>query len=259
MLEPFFSPRGVAVVSASADPHKLGYGIIRNLVEHRYHGSVYPVNPNAAEILGKPCFAAIADVPDPLDLAVVIVPAPAVAEVLEAGGRRGIGHAIVVSGGFGELGAERLARERAIAEVARRYGMRLIGPNCIGTIDTHAPVNTTFVIGMPQAGEIGFVSHSGAMRAVVIDWARGTGVGFSRVVSLGNQADVGETEMLAALAADPNTRVITAYVEGVAVIDALLRLVQLACDFQQIAELEINPLYILAEGEGALAVDVRGR
>src|SRR5512142_1041588 len=96
MLDPFFSPRGVAVVGASADPHKLGYGIVRNLVEHRYRGAVYPINPNATEILGKPCFATIADVPDPVDLAVVIVPAPAVAEVLEACGQRGIKYAIVV-------------------------------------------------------------------------------------------------------------------------------------------------------------------
>lgn len=216
MLEPFFNPSGVAIVGASGDPQKLGYGIVRNLVEFRYRGAILPVNPAAREILGRACYPTIADVPDPVDLAVVVVPAGAVAEVLDACGRRGIRHAIVVSGGFGELGAEGHARERELAAVAGRHGMRLIGPNCIGVIDTHTPVNTTFVMGMPQPGDIGFVSHSGAICAVVIDWARGAGVGFSRIVSLGNQVDVDETELLAALAGDPHTRVITAYIEGVA-------------------------------------------
>ncbi|MBK9712174.1 MAG: acetate--CoA ligase family protein [Kouleothrix sp.] len=222
-LEPFFAPRGVAVVGASTDPHKLGYGVVRNLIEHGCRGAVYPINPAAHAILGRACYASIGDVPDPVDLAVVIVPAPAVADVLEQCGRRGITHAIVVSGGFGELGPEGRAREQELAAIARRHGIRLIGPNCIGTIDTHTPVNTTFVTGMPHAGDIGFVSHSGAMCAVVIDWARGAGVGFSRIVSLGNQVDVRETEMIEALADDPNTHVITAYIEGVSDGRALMR------------------------------------
>lgn len=215
MLDPFFHPVGVAIVGASSDPHKLGYGVVRNLVQYHYRGPVYPVNPTAAEILGYRCYPTIADVPDPVDLAIIIVPAPAVVEVVHACGKRGIKHAVVVSGGFAETGPEGLARERALADVAHTHGMRIIGPNCIGTIDTHTPVNTTFVIGMPQMGDIGFVSQSGAMCAVVIDWARGAAVGFSRIVSLGNQVDVNETEMLASLAEDPFTKVITAYVEGV--------------------------------------------
>lgn len=223
MLEPFFNPRGVAVIGASGDPHKLGYGVVRNLGEYGYRGSIYPVNPNARKILGYPCYASIEEVPDPVDLAVVIVPAPSVVDVIDRCGRRGIRHAIVPSGGFGETGPEGRARERALAETARKYGMRIIGPNCIGTIDTHTPVSTTFVSGMPQPGDIGFVSQSGAICAVVIDWARGAGVGFSRIVSLGNQVDVNETEMLAALAADTQTHVITAYVEGLSDGRAFLR------------------------------------
>lgn len=214
--EPFFNPRGVAVIGASSDPHKLGYGVVRNLVEYRYRGAIYPVNPTANEILGHPCYATIAQVPDPVDLAVVVVPAPIVVDVVDQCGRRGVRHVIVVSGGFRESGPEGQAREQALARVAGRHGIRLIGPNCIGTIDTHTPVNTTFVVGMPRVGDIGFLSQSGALCAAVIDWARGAGVGFSRIVSLGNQVDVNETEMLAALAADPETRVITAYIEGVA-------------------------------------------
>jgi acetyltransferase len=216
MLDPFFNPNGVAVIGASSDPHKLGHGVVRNLIEYRYRGPIYPINPKAGEILGRTCYPSIGDVPDPVDLAVVVVPAPSVADVVDQCGRRGIRHAIVVSGGFGETGPEGRAREEALMEAATRHQMRIIGPNCIGSIDTHTPINTTFVVGMPQSGDIGFVSQSGAMCAVVIDWARGAGVGFSRIVSLGNQVDVSEAEMLSAMASDPQTRVITAYIEGVA-------------------------------------------
>lgn len=215
MLDPFFNPRGVAVVGASRDSHKLGYGVVRNLTEYRYPGKIYPVNPVAREILGHACYKSIAKVPDPVDLAIVVVPAKFVAQALDECGQRGIRHVIVVSGGFRETGPEGRAREDDLVSVAKKYGMRVIGPNCIGTIDTHTPVNTTFVIGMPKAGDIGFVSQSGAMVAAVIDWARGAGVGFSRIVSLGNQMDVNVTEMIAAIGEDPQTRVITAYIEGV--------------------------------------------
>ncbi len=215
-LEPFFNPRGVAVIGASRDPHKLGYGVVRNLMEYRYKGAIYPVNPVASDILGHTCYPSIAEVPDPVDLAVVVVPASIVIKAMEQIGQRGITHAIVVSAGFSETGPEGEAREEALAQVAREYNIRVIGPNCIGTIDTHRSLNTTFVVGMPQVGDIGFLSQSGAMCAGVIDWARGAGVGFSRIVSLGNQVDVNETEMLSAMAADSQTGVITAYIEGVA-------------------------------------------
>jgi acetyltransferase len=216
MFDPFFKPLGVAIIGASRDPNKLGYGVVRNLTEYRYQGGIYPVSPVASEILGHTCFPSVADVPDPVDLAVVVLPAPLVADVLGECGRRGIKHAIIVSGGYAETGGEGQAREAILAQVAAEHGIRIMGPNCIGTIDTHTPVNTTFVVGMPQVGDIGFLSQSGAICASVIDWARGAGVGFSRIVSLGNQVNVNETEMLGTMATDPQTRVITAYIEGVA-------------------------------------------
>ncbi len=215
-LSTFFNPQGVAVIGASSDPHKLGHGVVRNLVEYRYRGPIYPVNPAASQILGHACYPSISDVPDPVDLAVVIVPAPSVVDVVDQCGTRGVKRVIVVSGGFGETGAKGKQREEELARVARKRGIRVIGPNCIGSIDTHTPVNTTFVVGMPQVGDIAFVSQSGAMCAAVIDWAIGAGIGFSRIISLGNQVDVNESEMLASLAHDPQTRVITAYIEGVA-------------------------------------------
>jgi acetyl coenzyme A synthetase (ADP forming)-like protein len=214
-LDVFFEPRGVAVIGASRDPQKLGHGVVRNLVKYGYDGPIYPINPHANEILEHKAYPSILDVPDPLDLAIVIVPAPKVPEELDLCGRRGVKAAIIISGGFREVGPDGQAREEKAVEIARRYGMRLLGPNGIGSIDTHTPLNTTFVKGMPTVGDIAFLSQSGAVCAAVIDWARGAGVGFSRLVSLGNQADVNEAEMLEVIGRDLQTHVITAYIEGV--------------------------------------------
>lgn len=224
MLDSFFKPRGVAVIGASRDPHKLGYGVVRNLKEFRYDGPIYPVNKSASEILGESCYPSVSEVPDPVDLAVIVVPAPVVPDILRECGQRGIRHAIVISGGFSETGEEGKALEEQLKQIAEDQNMQIIGPNCIGTIDTHTPVNTTFVTGMPEAGEIGFCSQSGAMVASVIDWARGAGVGFSRIVSLGNQVDVNETQMIETLAQDQQTKVITAYIEGVSDGEAFLNM-----------------------------------
>jgi len=215
MIESFFTPRKVAVIGASRDPHKLGYGVIRNLLEYNFKGDIYPVNRHANEILGINCYPSIDELPDGVDLGVIVVPASAVPTVLEQCGKRNISNAIIVSGGFSETGPEGEALETTLKEIADENDIRIIGPNCIGTIDTHTPVNTTFVVGMPEQGEIGFISQSGAMVAAVIDWARGAGVGFSRIVSLGNQIDITETEMMDVIGNDHQTNVITAYTEGI--------------------------------------------
>ncbi len=214
-LNHFFRPHGIAVVGASRDPQKLGHGVVRNLIQHGYDGPIYPINPHANEILERKAYPHVMDVPDPLDLAVIAVPAHKVADELERCGQRGVPAAIIISGGFREIGPEGAAREQTIKRIARQYGIRLLGPNGIGSIDTHTPLNTTFVKGMPTRGNIAFLSQSGAVCAAVIDWARGSGVGFSRVVSLGNQVDVKESEMLSIISQDDQTRVITMYMEGV--------------------------------------------
>nr|MBN1229174.1 acetate--CoA ligase family protein [Anaerolineae bacterium] len=214
-LNVFFRPKGVAVIGASRIPGKLGYGVVNNLIEHRYNGPIYPVNPGADKILGQPAFASIQDVPNPLDLAVIVVPAAAVAGELEACGQRGVKSVIIISGGFREIGPEGAEREEQIKAIASRYRIAVLGPNCIGTIDTHTPLNTTFVTGIPNPGHIALVSQSGAIAAALIDWARGAGVGFSRIVSLGNETCITEADMLVAIAQDERTEVITAYIEGV--------------------------------------------
>ncbi|MCA1954029.1 MAG: acetate--CoA ligase family protein [Anaerolinea sp.] len=215
-LSPFFSPRGVVVVGASREPTKLGYGLARNLVQSGYSGAVHFVNPRGGELLGRPIYRQIAELPDPVDLAVLLVPPQFVPDSLRACGERRIPAAIIASGGFRETGAEGAALEAQCLEIARHYGIRLIGPNCIGLVNTHLPIDTTFLQPPPPPpGEVAFISHSGAICAAVIDWVRGQGFGFSHLISLGNQADVNETDVLGPVAEDRFTRVLTLYLEGI--------------------------------------------
>jgi acetyltransferase len=226
-LAPFFTPNGVAIIGASRDPGKLSYGVVRNLAdpERGYPGPIYPVNPKADEILGLQCYPDIASVPDPVELVVLILPAGMVASAIEACGQRGIKAAVVISGGFREVGPEGTAREAEMLAIAQRHGMRIVGPNGIGVMDMHTPLNTTFVKGMPPKGSIAFLSQSGALCGGIIDWTIGRGIGFSRFLSVGNEADVNETDVIPYLAADDATRVITLYLEdvkgGPAFVDAL--------------------------------------
>jgi acetate---CoA ligase (ADP-forming) len=239
-LTPFFQPTGVAVIGASSDPSKLGHGIVENLVHLRYGfpGPVYPINPKADEILGRKCYASIRDVPDPVELAVLIIPAAMVAPTLEDCGERGIKAAVIISGGFREIGPEGVARERACLEIAQRYGMRLIGPNGIGVIDMHTPLNTTFVREMTGRGDIDFVSQSGALCGGVIDWAQARRLNFSRFLSIGNKVDVDETDLLHYLAEDNRSRVITLYLEDVRDGTAFVEAARHACTHKFILALK---------------------
>ncbi|MGD8968460.1 MAG: acetate--CoA ligase family protein [Anaerolineae bacterium] len=213
-LHTFFHPRGVAVVGASSKPNKLSYGVLHNLATHGYDGPIYPVNPKGGEILGLKAYPTVTDVPDPVELAVIILPPELSIETVAACGERGIKAVVVVASGFGELGAGGEAREAQLRQVVERHGMRLIGPNCIGVLDTSSRVDTTFLTAMPERGGVGFASHSGAICGGTVDWANTVGFGFSRIISLGNQADVSMADALASLAADAQTRVAVAYIEG---------------------------------------------
>ena len=215
-LNPFFDPQGVVIIGASSDPTKLGYGLARNLVQSNYQGAIHFVNIKGGNLLNRPIHKSVADVPDPVDLAAVLIPARFVPDALRDCGERGIRAVIIGSGGFREVSPEGAALEEECLQIAAEYGIRLIGPNCIGLLDTHLPIDTTFLPPPgPTPGDVAFISHSGAICAAVIDWARGQGYGLSRLVSLGNQADVSETDILAPVAADPYTHVLGLYIEGV--------------------------------------------
>jgi acetyltransferase len=215
MLDALFSPRSIAVIGASADPNKVGHALVHNLIRFGYPGSIFPVNPSCPEILGRRAFARVADIPSPVDLGVIVIPARSVPAALRECADAGIRAAVVISAGFKEAGAEGTALERELARVARDRGVRVLGPNCLGLINTAASLNATFAADMLPRGAIGFFSQSGAMGIAIMDWAIGNNIGFSKFVSLGNKADLSETEMIEYLAGDPDTRIILGYIEDV--------------------------------------------
>ncbi|MCS7252826.1 MAG: acetate--CoA ligase [Armatimonadota bacterium] len=214
-LKPVFCPHSIAVIGASRDPNSVGQSIFRNILMGGYRGVLYPVNPRADFILSVKAYPSIMEVPGDVDLAVIVVPAPIVPQVLDECGRKGVKGAIVISAGFKEIGGEGIERERRIKEIADNYGIALIGPNCLGVINTDPAVsmNASFAGRMPQAGRIAFISQSGALCTAVLDYARGQNIGFSKIVSMGNKADVDESDILVALAEDPQTSVILMYLE----------------------------------------------
>ncbi|HUV94613.1 MAG TPA: acetate--CoA ligase family protein [Anaerolineae bacterium] len=214
MLDMFFNPDAIAVIGASANPGKLGHGVLSNLIESGYGGEVYPINPRAGTILGLQCYPSVLDVPGPIDLVVVVVPSRVVASVLEESGEKGVKGAIIISAGFKEAGGEGASMEQDLLDIANRYGMRIIGPNCLGIIVPSVPMNASFASGMPQVGTIAFTSQSGALCTAILDYALAENIGFSHFVSLGNKADVDEAALLAAWAEEEQTNVVIAYVEG---------------------------------------------
>ena len=181
MLNNFFEPKAVAVIGASTDPEKLGYAVLENLVKGGYakKGKVYPINPKADEILGHKAYPSVLDVPESIDLAVIVIPYSYVPHVLEECGEKNIPAAIVISAGFREAGKEGLERELELIEISKRYGIRLIGPNCLGVIDTYTPINASFAAGTPPHGPMAFMSQSGALGTAVLDIALAGKIGLS--------------------------------------------------------------------------------
>ena len=216
LLKEFFDPDSVAVIGASANPVKLGHAVLKNLVEGGYaqRGKVYPINPGGGEILGLTSYASVSAVPDPIDLAVIVIPYPHVPDALRICGEKGIPAAIVISAGFREAGMEGLEREMELVQIALQYKIRLIGPNCLGVIDTFTPMNASFAAGTPPRGPMAFMSQSGALGTAVLDIALAGRLGLSKFVSLGNKADVSEIDLLQAWEDDEHTRVIMIYSEG---------------------------------------------
>ncbi|RLG75483.1 MAG: CoA-binding protein, partial [Thermoprotei archaeon] len=215
MIEDLFSPRSVAIIGASRNPAKVGHTILRNTVKSGYKGKIYPINPKAKEILGIRCYKSILDVPDEVDLAVIAVPAPAVLNVAKECGEKNVKHLVIISAGFKEIGGEGVDRERKLISIGKKYGMRILGPNCLGFIDTYTPLNVTFAAAMPRKGKIAFISQSGALITAILDWSIRRGIGFSKIISLGNKADLDETDFIRALGRDKNTNVILLYIESI--------------------------------------------
>jgi len=215
-LEKLFNPASVAIVGATPKEGKVGRAILENFI-NRFRGRIYPVNPSYSEVLGLKCYKSISELPETPDLVVIAIPAPGVPAVLREAAARGVSAAIVISGGFRETGTpegERLERE--LEEISRTYGIRIVGPNCIGIYDNWSGVDTYFVSKMkrPPRGYVGFISQSGAFAAALMDWMAYHNLGVSRAISYGNKVDVDDVDLLDYLGDDDKTRVILIYIEG---------------------------------------------
>jgi acetyl coenzyme A synthetase (ADP forming)-like protein len=215
-LAPLFRPRSIAVIGASRERGSIGAEIFHNLLEHGFQGPVYPVNPKASVVQSVLAYPSITDVPGPVDLAMIVVAAPHVLEILEACGRKGVRAAVVISAGFKETGAEGAERERALVACARRHGMRLVGPNCLGILNTEAGVrmDATFAPAFPPAGSVAFSSQSGALGLAILEYAVSLNIGMSHFVSVGNKADVSGNDLIEFWDSDPGTQVILLYLES---------------------------------------------
>ncbi|KJS17556.1 MAG: acyl-CoA synthetase [Peptococcaceae bacterium BRH_c4b] len=216
VLTNFFNPQSVAVIGASSSPGKIGHAILKNVIESGYAGKILPVNPREDEILGLKAYPDIKAVPGRVEMAVISVPAAGVLKVAGECGRAGVKNLVVITAGFKEVGKEGLDMEKELLATCREYGMHMLGPNCLGMIDTHMRINTSFAKVYPLKGNIAFFSQSGAMQVALLDWSLTAGIGFSKVVSLGNKADLSEIDFIEEAAEDPYTRVILCYIEDVA-------------------------------------------
>lgn len=214
-LSSLFSPRSVAIFGASDRPEAVGATVLTNLLAGRFHGVLYPINPKREHVQGMLCYPDVAAIGRPVDLAVVATPAVTVPGILDECGKLGTKRAIVISAGFGEAGEEGKALERQVVEVARRHNMRFVGPNCLGLMRPSVGFNATFGKSPALPGELALISQSGALCTAILDWAEAEEVGFSTVVSTGAAADVDFGEILDYLAADPVTKSILLYIEGI--------------------------------------------
>ena len=214
MLNQFFNPKGVALVGASSNTGKLGYRILKNLVDGGYKHALYPINPKADTILGLKGYKSISDLPETPELVLIVIPSNLVLDVAKRCGEKGVKGLIVISAGFKEAGKEGKDKEEQLKEIVKNYGMRLVGPNCLGVIDTVSKLNASFAFEMPPRGKISFITQSGALGTAVLDWAVKENIGLSKFVSFGNMADVSETDLIQEFGDDPDTNVILLYLEG---------------------------------------------
>ena len=215
-LDPIFRPRSIAIVGASRSPNTIGHQVLSNLLRFGYTGVAYPVNPKAASIHSIRAWPSVSAIPDPVDMAVVVVPKQFVLDVVRDCGEKGVKGLVVISAGFREVGGEGVQRERDLMGIVRQYDMRLVGPNCMGVLnaDPSFAMNATFAPSMPPFGHAAFVSQSGALGLSVLDYAQEYGIGIAQFVSMGNKPDVSGNDVLLYWEDDPAIGVILMYVES---------------------------------------------
>lgn len=214
-LEALFKPRSVAIIGASHKKGKIGHDVLSNLISYGYKGKIYPVHPKDKKINGFKVYPSVKDIKEDVDLAVFAIPASSVIESLKDCGEKSVKAAIIITAGFKESGPEGKKLELQLSEIGKQFGIRILGPNCLGLICKESSLNASFAAVSPLPGDIAFFSQSGALCAAILDWAVKENIGFSKFISLGNKVDISETTLLKALGDDPDTNVILGYIEDV--------------------------------------------
>jgi acetyl coenzyme A synthetase (ADP forming)-like protein len=215
-LSNFFNPKSIAVIGASATPGKVGYNVLKNIIVSGFTGKIFPINPKADElknILDYPAYKSVLDVPEEIDIAIFVIPAKLVNPIAEECGRKNVKGLVVISAGFKEIGGEGITREQELVSIARKYNMRVIGPNCLGFVGIH--YNGSFAANTPKEGGIAMISQSGAMLTGMMDYSMEQSFGFSCNISLGNKADLDEVDFIEYLVEDDDTKVILCYLESI--------------------------------------------
>ncbi len=214
-LSVFFTAKSIAVVGASNKKGKVGYDVVHNLIQFGYPGKIIPINPKSKEIQGIKAYKKLSEYPDKIELVFISVPTKFVIDVIEEMGQLDIKHVVIITAGFKETGAEGAKLEQKLGETLKKYGIRAIGPNVVGIMDAHTPLNGSFASRMPLKGNLGFLSQSGALITGILDWSLNEGLGFSKFISLGNKLDINEVDLIKFLGDDDKTHAILAYLESV--------------------------------------------
>ncbi len=243
MLDALLHPKTVAVIGASRTPGKVGHAILSNLKGGGFGGEIVPVNPGSDELLGLPCYRDLKDYKHKIDLSVIVVPPQAVRDAMDSSIRAGAKAVAVITAGFKEVGEEGAQAEQELVRLAQDRKVRLLGPNCLGLINTEIGMNASFATKMPDPGSISVISQSGALCTAILDWSAGRGVGLAKLISIGNKADVSETDLLQALAGDEQTKVIACYLESITSGDEFIKAAE--------AVSAVKPVVILKAGTTA--------
>ena len=240
MLETLLYPKAIAVIGASRNPDKVGYAVLANLVNNGFKGPIVPVNLDADEILGLKCYKSLGEYKNPIDLSIIMVGGKYVKDALQSSIKAGAKSVIVITAGFKEVGAAGAKAEQELVEICRAGGVRMVGPNCLGVLNTDHHMNATFAPSVPPPGKISVISQSGALCVAILDWAAEQKLGLGKVISFGNKADLNEVDFIQTLAEDKETKVIAGYLESIKEGNKFLRIAEQAAAIKPVVILKVG-------------------
>jgi acetyltransferase len=240
MLETLLYPKAIAVIGASRNPDKVGYAVLANLVNNGFKGPIVPVNLDADEILGLKCYKSLGEYKDPIDLSIIMVGGKYVKDALQSSIKAGAKSVIVITAGFKEVGVAGAKAEQELVEICRAGGVRMVGPNCLGVLNTDHHMNATFAPSVPPPGKISVISQSGALCVAILDWAAEQKLGLGKVISFGNKADLNEVDFIQTLAEDKETKVIAGYLESIKEGNKFLRIAEQAAAIKPVVILKVG-------------------